>query len=260
MGSFNDYLENAFLDHITGRATLARPATWIALSTSDYGEAGTGGNEPAAGSYARVQVNSWTAAVSRTTENFAVVTFPTATDSWGSVSHWAICASSTGGNVLAYGQLASAKNIVNGNKPSIAAGEIDVTINASGITTYLANRMLNHIFTVTSYAAPTISVGLSTGTPLDTGSGMTEVYSWAYARVATVTSNWQPASGGITYNCTSLTFTAPTGQWGTMTHVGWMDAASGGNILFYAALGTSQAPSTGDTVYFVVGSLSVTIA
>lgn len=260
MGSFNNYLENAFLDHVLGRATLARPATWVSLSTSDFGEAGTGVSEPAGGSYARVQVTSWTAAASRFVENFATITFPTATDSWGSVSHWAICDSSAGGNVLAYGQLATPKNIVNGNKPSIAAGEIDVTINASGITTYLANKMLNHIFTITSYASPSVYVGLSTAAPLDTGSGMTEVYSWAYARITTTASNWQPASGGITYNCTSLTFTAPTGQWGTMTHVGWMDASSGGNILFYAALGTSQAPSTGDTVYFVVGSLSVTIS
>src|SRR5438105_15425163 len=127
MGSLSNYGENALLKHLTTEAAYS-PATtlYLALATADPTDAATGAsmNEVAnSGSYARTAIAFGAAASRRITQN-AAVTYPTASGSWGTVSHWAIVDSNTygSGNVLAYGSFAVAKSIVSGNTPTVASG------------------------------------------------------------------------------------------------------------------------------------------
>jgi hypothetical protein len=104
---------------------------------------------------------------------------------------------------------------------------------------------------------PTAYVGLYTAAPSDSGGG-TEVTGGSYARKSTAGADWNAASGGSTSNANAITFVTATGNWGTVTHFGLFDAATSGNLLRWAALGTSKSINTGDTASFASGSLTLT--
>lgn len=122
---------------------------------------------------------------------------------------------------------------------------------------YLENELLDHLFGKGSYSPPTIYVALSTGDPLDNGSGLAEPSGNGYARDQTDGTDWNVASGGAIDNANAIVFSEATGNWGTITHFALMDAASGGNLLVHGALSTSKSIDSGDTAEFAAGDLDV---
>jgi hypothetical protein len=259
MGSLSNYAENKWLDHILKTTSFTVPTNlYVALSTADPGESGSGLAEPSGNGYARTLMNSWATAASRATSNSGAVTFPAATGSWGTITHYAIFDASTAGNMIGYGSLTTPNAVVNGNVVVFAIGEIDVTVNSGGFSTYLANKMLDHTFKVASYTVPTnIYCGLSTANPGDSASGLAEPSGNAYAR--TVKNAWDTAASGASQNSSAITFPTATGSWGTITHAALFDASTAGNMLMYGALGTSQSVVNGNVVEFDTGALDVTL-
>jgi len=133
MGSFSDYLEDELLDHIFGVGAWSAPATvYIALSTADPTDDGSGIAEPSGGAYARVAVTNsgtnWDTSSGGATANKTAFTFPTATASWGTITHFAIFDASTAGNMLMHGVLTTSKAVGNGDTPKFNIGAIDVTL------------------------------------------------------------------------------------------------------------------------------------
>ncbi len=126
-----------------------------------------------------------------------------------------------------------------------------------GKTDYLENALLNHQVGKTAYTMPTVRVGLFTAAPSDAGGG-TEVTGGSYARKATVGADWTAASAGSLNNAAAITFITPTGTWGLVTHFGLFDAASGGNLLRWAALTTPKTIVSGDPVSFPIAALICT--
>lgn len=128
---------------------------------------------------------------------------------------------------------------------------------------YLETAVLNAVFRgVTFPTISTVYFALFTSAPSDSGGG-TEVTGGSYARVAVTanTSNFTaPADDGAakkTTNAGAITFPAPTADWGTVTHVVQMDASSGGNMLYWEALGTSRNILNGDGApSFATGAFS----
>lgn len=106
----------------------------------------------------------------------------------------------------------------------------------------------------TAFATPTAYVALYTATPSDSGGG-TEVSGGSYARKSTAGADWAASSGGSIANANAITFVTASGSWGTVTHWGVFDAATTGNLLFWAALTTSKTIGSGDTAAFGVGAL-----
>ena len=88
-------------------------------------------------------------------------------------------------------------------------------------------------------------IGLFTAAPNDAGGG-TEVTGGAYARLAVTASGFGNASGGAITNPAEFKWADATADWGTITHIGLFDAASGGNLLVYGALTSSVAITNGD--------------
>lgn len=259
MGSLSNYLELELLDHVFKVGSYTVPTNiYIALSTADPGEAAAGIAEPSGNGYARKVHNSWDAASSRATANNGACTFAAATGSWGTITHYAIFDAITGGNFLGYGTLTTPNAVVNGNVVTFADGEIDITFNANGFSTYLANELLDHVFKVGAYTVPSnIYVGLSTASPTDSAGGLAEPSGNNYAR--TVMNSWDTAASGATQNTSAITFPTASGSWGTITHAAIFDASSAGNMLGWAALGTSQAVVSGNVVEFDAGALDVTL-
>jgi len=129
MGSFSNYLENKVLDHVFKTTSFSVPSNvYVALSTADPTESGGSIAEPSGNSYARTQCNVWNAASGGSIANTSAITFPTATGSWGTITHFALFDASTSGNMLAYGSLTASKAIGNGDTAQFAAGAITVTL------------------------------------------------------------------------------------------------------------------------------------
>lgn len=137
---------------------------------------------------------------------------------------------------------------------------------------YLENIIIDHMFRARTFAKPAaLYMALFTAAPTDAGGG-TEVAGGSYARVnlAPSDTNWTATQGGTTgnssgnggqtANAVSIVFPAPTGNWGTISHFGIFDAASGGNLLVWDALTTPRTVNSGDLApAFAIGSLVVTV-
>jgi hypothetical protein len=135
-GSFSDFLENELLDHVFGAAAYSAPATLhVGLYTAAPTDAG-GGTEVGTGTwtnYARVAVTNnatnFPAAASGAKSNGTPISFGAATAS-GAVTVVAvgIFDSATAGNLLAWADLTTSKTVNNGDTPSFAANELDITL------------------------------------------------------------------------------------------------------------------------------------
>lgn len=126
MSAMSDYLENSFLDHFTGTASTTAPAAvYLGLSTASMNDDNSG-TELSGSGYAR-QAITFAAAASASISNNAAVEFPSATTSWGTISHWAIYDASTGGNQLFHGSFATGKAIAAGDILKVASGALTIT-------------------------------------------------------------------------------------------------------------------------------------
>jgi hypothetical protein len=124
--SFSDYLENKVLGHVFGGSAYSAPATiYVGLFTADPGESGSS-NEVSGNGYLR-QSMAFTVSGSAAA-NTSAVEFPTATGSWGTVTHTALYDASTSGNMLAVGQLSASKSIGTNDVFRFNAGDFDITI------------------------------------------------------------------------------------------------------------------------------------
>ena len=121
---------------------------------------------------------------------------------------------------------------------------------------YLENNVLDHVLRNVSYSSPTtVYVGLYTSDPTDTNSG-TEVTGGSYARqILSVTT----ASAGIVTSSADVTFPQATGSWGTISHLGILDALTSGNLLMHTPLTTSKTIDNGDILKISSGNLTVTL-
>lgn len=125
----------------------------------------------------------------------------------------------------------------------------------SSFSDYTENAVLNHVFRATAMTSPaTVRVGLFTAAPSDTGGG-TEVSGNGYSRQAVT---FGAPSNGVIANTGAVNFTAAGGAWGAITHVGYFDAATAGNMLAWAPI-TSATIGDGDTLQFAVGALTITL-
>ncbi len=104
----------------------ARPTAWhLGLFTAAPGEAG-GGTELSGSGYAR-QAITFTVSGNNASNN-AAIEFPTASGSWGTITHVAVFDASTSGNMIAYASLTASKTIDTGDVLRVPANDLDITL------------------------------------------------------------------------------------------------------------------------------------
>ena len=153
----------------------------------------------------------------------------------------------------------------------------------AAMSDFLENKLIDFLFrgqalgiTGASAAAATgptsLFYALLTAAPADAGGG-TEVTGGSYARVAVASSlanyaGTQAAASivassgttGTTSNNGTITFPAPTANWGSVTHFGIYDATAAGNLLFWGALTTPKTVNNGDAApSFAIGAFTLQI-
>lgn len=123
------------------------------------------------------------------------------------------------------------------------------------LTNTFETTVLTWLLTNGSATRPTAwYVALFTTDPGETGAG-TEISGGSYARVAVTFT----VSGDTASNSAGVEFAAATANWGTITHIGIMDASSGGNMIVHAALTASKTIADGDVFRIPTGDLDITL-
>lgn len=127
MSLSNIYETNVLTWLLTADAVTRPTSFYVALFTSNPAEDASGTEVSTTGTaYARQSV---TFSVSgNTASNTAAIEFPTATASYGTVTHVGVYDASTGGNLIAYAALTTSKAIDTGDVMRINASDLDVTM------------------------------------------------------------------------------------------------------------------------------------
>ena len=130
MSSFTDFTENLVLNWLFTTNTADRPTAWyVGLFTVAPDDTG-GGTEVSGSGYARKATGTITVSGTATTAvNSAAIEFdPASGGDWGTITHAAIFDASSGGNMLAWAQLTTARTINNGDVFRIPASSLSITL------------------------------------------------------------------------------------------------------------------------------------
>lgn len=133
MAGKSTYLEDKLLNWLKGTTFPAAPSTvYVALFTANPADDGTGGTEVSGGNYSRVAITTssgWSAisgTAPRQISNSGIVTFPTPSANWGTITGIGVYDASTAGNLLYWNSITS-QVINSGVVASMAAGNIVVS-------------------------------------------------------------------------------------------------------------------------------------
>ena len=122
---------------------------------------------------------------------------------------------------------------------------------------YLENALINATLRNTSYTSPSVVyIALYTSDPTDANTG-TQVSGGSYARQS---ATFGAPSNGTSTNSAAIEFPQATASWGTVTHIGILDALTSGNLLYHTPLDTAKTIDSGDIFKISSGNLSVTLA
>jgi hypothetical protein len=133
----------------------------------------------------------------------------------------------------------------------------------SAFSDYVEAKILDLLFNGVAFTAPSVWVALYTEDPTDAKTGA-EVTGGSYARVRVYANgggspDWNLAAvdapGYKVSNHDDIVFPTATVAWGTITHVGVLDAATVGNLLMHGILTLEKAVGVGDTFKFSAGAL-----
>ena len=126
--SFSNSAETLVLNWLFTAGSATRPTSWyLALFTSNPDEDASGTEVSTSGTaYARQSV-AFTVS-GNTASNSAAIEFPTATASYGTVTHIGVFDASTAGNLIAYAALSTSKAIDTGDVLRLPANDLDITM------------------------------------------------------------------------------------------------------------------------------------
>lgn len=117
---------------------------------------------------------------------------------------------------------------------------------------YLDNLFVNAALRNVAFVPPPIVfLALYTAAP-GPGGGGTELAGGGYGRQPIV---FAPPSNGSSSNVSDIVFPVALTDWGTITSYGIFDAASGGNLLYFANLSAPRTILTNDQVKLPAGQL-----
>ena len=122
---------------------------------------------------------------------------------------------------------------------------------------YLADALIDATVRKTTYTTPTQAyVALYTTDPTKDNTG-TEVSGVTYTRLPVT---MDAPTDGVTQNTNEMEWAIATTVWGTITHVGIMDAEVAGNLLYFAELIEPKNITVGDQFQITPTNLKLTLS
>lgn len=125
---------------------------------------------------------------------------------------------------------------------------------------YLEQALLNHVLRNTGMTSPTtVYASLHTADPTEAGTvGEVDRATTSYERTAVTFG--APSVDGTGYICANsapVEYPEATESWGTLTHFGLFDAATGGNCLYTGTITPNQTIGASNQFVFKTGQLTV---
>lgn len=287
MSYFSNHGENKWIDYLRGQG-ITLPANWFLGLLSAFADGSV--TELSGTGYARVSrarslanfagtqsAGSILASTgtSHTSSNNAAVSWGTPGANWGTANFVGFFDASSGGNCWFVVPIAAVVITTGSPDPvQVASAGLSIVLGLTGgLSDYMSNKMLDLELRAQAFALPSPwYYGLYTATPSNSGGG-TEISGGSYARVSFTpddltmystqldTAATSSGTAGRTANVAAITFPAPSADWGTAVAYGIFDAASGGNLLFWHALTTSQSiVSGGPAPSFASDASGITLA
>lgn len=135
----------------------------------------------------------------------------------------------------------------------------------ASFSNYSEDKVLNNLFRGEAFSVPNLHIGLftsSSGLETNVSASQTEVPTadTGYARVAVPSfTGFTASSGGQVTNAVALEFPVASLDWGTLTHIGIMDAEFGGNVILWGSIRNARPIYSGDIIRFSPGAIVVTL-
>jgi hypothetical protein len=127
MAALGTFAENLIINALLRNTSFVPPTTvWLALYTTTVTYADTG-TEVSGGAYTRMPI-TFSAPSGGVCTNNTLITFPTASASWGTVTWAAIRDAATAGNLLFYGPLVSSRTVLSGDVLNFLATNVSITV------------------------------------------------------------------------------------------------------------------------------------
>lgn len=247
MSKLSNYAENAAINHLLGRSAWTMPtANYLQLHTADPGENCT----TAVASTNTRQALTYSAAASLAIENNNAVSF-TATAA-ETITHFSVWDASTAGNPIYYGQFGASQTLGIGDLFNVAAGAVDLSFASTALTTYSANKLLDHLTGRAAWTMPTANYW-----KLHTGAPGVDATANAATTSTRVVGAFGAPSDGVCTNSSAIQWTGAANE--TVTAVSAWDASTAGNALLQGNLTASKAITSGGLAEFAAGQLSVAL-
>ena len=126
--TLSNYLKNHIINHMLRNQAFTPPTTlYLALFTVAPTAAG-GGTEVAGGAYARQVIALTAPSTPGVTDNTALITFPTPSANWGTITHGGVFDASTAGSMLLFGALVQPKVVSSGGSFRVGIGDFDFSL------------------------------------------------------------------------------------------------------------------------------------
>lgn len=129
---------------------------------------------------------------------------------------------------------------------------------------YAENILIEAMFRNGSLSRPANwFIALSTTTPAEDGTNITEPGDANYARQPVLTgaaSEWSdPTGGGLTDNSNEIAYPAADTGFGTLTYVVFFDAVTAGNAWFFSVLDSPVTVNASEVFRFLAGDLDIQV-
>lgn len=253
MTAASDYLENKWLDHVTGVASYTPPTNvYLALFSDNPGEDASG-TELSGSNYARADITGVMGApTAGVSVNDSLISFPQPSADWSEVTHFGIFDAASAGNLLFYGAVGTSLTPKANGNVAFRGGKLRVAVGGGSDT--LNNALISHALRASAYSAP---AALYLSLHADNGGLIgAEVTGGSYARTAVT---FGAASSGQATNSATVTFPTPSAAWGLVQWAAIYDAASGGNRLYLEQLDAPVYVASSWPVEFAAGEVAISL-
>jgi hypothetical protein len=256
MGALSDYATSAMQDHTLRDEAMTSPAavylTWFTSPASPDGSA----VEVTGGGFTRQAITFDPAADGTIVSDAPVVWTVFHSAAAQMVTGWGIYDAATSGNLLAFGRTPSML-IPMGLPFTVNAAAIAIASNDAAMSDYLADAWLDHLFTNTTYTAPSFTyLAHYTTTPTAASAG-SEVSNGEYERKL---ADWTTATLGAAQLGTEVTWAPLADTEQTLTGFAVLDDDTGGNVLWFYAWPTPVESPANDTFVLTAGMITLKAA
>jgi len=259
------YGETFSLKKLFGQAVASRTDNYLGLGFGSDLDGIT--NEITEAGYARVSIptTDWLVSLGKLSNSQPVYLSSTST-SFGSPTSWGIFDALTNGNCLFTGVINPTQEIAASQQIYFPVGELNLSLSlisaGTGMTETWKNNVLGDLVGKTNITAPTMYVGFSSSTDLET-TITGETFTGGYARTlfGSSTAVTEISDKAVTNNVNAITFSV-TGDWGTnlvrMFIADDSSATAAANLIYVAAILT-MSPELGDVVEVAANDFELTL-